>query len=137
VWPDVPVGELDNVNAGGETIAVDAPAGATQLALLGSAGNGNASGTLVINYTDGTTQNAAVGFSDWALGGGGAPVAYNNRTVVVMPYRNAGGGTSQQLTMYLFATAPIALQAGKQVKSITLPGTVQGGTFHVFSIATG
>ncbi|MBB5893912.1 GH92 family glycosyl hydrolase [Kutzneria kofuensis] len=137
VWPNVPVGELDNVNAGGQTINIDAPAGATQLSLLGSAGNGNASGTLTITYTDGTTQNASVGFSDWALGGGGAPVAYNNRTVVTMPYRNAGGGTSQQLVVYLFATAPIALQAGKQVKSITLPGTIQGGTFHVFSIAVG
>ena len=134
-WPNVPVGELDNVNSSGQTVNVTAPAGATQLALLGSAGNGNTTGTLTITYTDGSTQTATVGFSDWALGGGGAPVAYNNRTVVSMPYRNAGSGTSQQLNVYLFATAPIPLTAGKQVQSVTLPGNASGGTFHVFSIA--
>jgi predicted alpha-1,2-mannosidase len=134
-WPNVPVGELDNVNAGGQKINVTAPAGATRLSLLGSAGGANASGTLTITYTDGSTQTAPVGFSDWALRAGSIPVAYDNRTVVTMPYRNSGGGTSQQLTVYLFATAPIQLAAGKQVQSITMPNNVQGGTFHVFSIA--
>ncbi|MBV8931680.1 MAG: glycoside hydrolase family 92 protein, partial [Kutzneria sp.] len=105
--------------------------------LLGAAGDGNSSGTLTITYTDGTTQTAVVGLSDWALGGGGAPVAYNNRTVATMPYRNSDSGTSQQLTMYLFATEPITLAAGKQVSGITLPSDVKGGTFHVFSIALG
>ncbi|MBV9846311.1 MAG: GH92 family glycosyl hydrolase [Kutzneria sp.] len=136
-WPNSPVGEFDNVDAFGQTVNLTMPAGATRLSLLGAAGDGNSSGTLTITYTDGTTQTAVVGLSDWALGGGGAPVAYNNRTVATMPYRNSDSGTSQQLTMYLFATEPITLAAGKQVSGITLPSDVKGGTFHVFSIALG
>ena len=37
----------------------------------------------------------------------------------------------------MFATAPIPLRADKQVRSVTLPATVAGGTFHVFAIAVG
>jgi hypothetical protein len=36
----------------------------------------------------------------------------------------------------VFATAPITLQSGKQLKSVTLPATVQGGDMHLFAIAT-
>jgi hypothetical protein len=52
-----------------------------------------------------------------------------------MPYRNSGSGRDNVVT-YLFATAPIALQPGKQVVSVTLPGTVTGGDLHVFGVAT-
>jgi hypothetical protein len=54
-----------------------------------------------------------------------------------MPYRSAVSGTPQQITTYLFATAPIELQTGKQVASVTLPSTVDGGTAHVFAITAG
>ncbi|PSL58392.1 hypothetical protein B0I31_101610 [Saccharothrix carnea] len=37
----------------------------------------------------------------------------------------------------MFATAPIASQADKQVRSVALPPSVTGGTFHVFAIAVG
>ncbi|WP_081790032.1 GH92 family glycosyl hydrolase [Kutzneria albida] len=135
-WPSVPVGEFDNVNSAGQTINVDAPAGATKLSLLGSAGNGNTTGTLTVTYTDGSTATASVGFSDWALGGNGnTQPLYGNRVVASTPYRNTSGGTSQQLTVYLFATAPVALDPNKKIKSITVPSEVKGGTFHVFAIA--
>lgn len=53
-------------------------------------------------------------FSGWALGGSAnLPPSFDNRVV---------------------ATTPIALQAGKQVRSVTLPSSVTGGTFQVFSI---
>jgi hypothetical protein len=135
----VPVGEYDNVDANGQTVDLPgATASATKLSLLGTGTNGKASGTLTITYTDGSTQTADVGFSDWALGGSAnLPVSFDNRIAATMPYRNSVGGTSQQLTVYLFATAPIALQSGKQVRSVTLPSNVQGGALHVFSIAVG
>ncbi|MFE2752014.1 GH92 family glycosyl hydrolase [Actinosynnema sp. NPDC059335] len=137
-WPTSPVGEADNVNASGEAITVAAPAGATRLGLLGSAASGKASGTLTVSYTDGSTQTAEVGFSDWALGGAAnLPPSFDNRVVATMPYRNNTSGESQTLKVYVFATAPIALQAGKQVRSVTLPASVTGGTFHVFAIAVG
>jgi hypothetical protein len=135
-WPTSPVGEADNVNASGETVTLTAPAGAAKLGLLGSAAGGKASGTLTVTYTDGSTQTAEVGFSDWVLGGAAnLPPSFDNRTVASMPYRNNSSGEPQQLEVHVFATAPIALQADKQVRSVTLPASVTGGTFHVFAIA--
>jgi hypothetical protein len=135
-WPTSPVGEADNVNASGEVVTISAPAGATKLGLLGAGGNGKASGTLTVTYDDGSTQTADVGFSDWALGGAAnLPPSFGNRVVATTPYRNNTGGEPQQLEVHVFATAPIALQAGKQVRSVTLPASVTGGTFHVFAIA--
>src|SRR5262249_38941101 len=121
-WPAVPVGDQDNVIAGGQQITLPAAAaGAAKLALLGSATKGNASGTVVITYTDGSTQNAAIGFSDWTLGGGGDPIAFDNRVAAKMPYRNSVDGPRQDIDTYVFATVPIALDPAKQVASVTLP----------------
>lgn len=36
----------------------------------------------------------------------------------------------------IFATAPITLQAGKQLASVTLPSATDGGVIHVFAVAT-
>jgi hypothetical protein len=134
-WPNVPVADPDNVMVSGQTISLSgAPAGATRLAFLGSATNGNASGDLTITYTDGSTQIAQLGFSDWTLGGGGAQIAFDNRVAARMPYRNSIGGSPQTITTYVFATAPITLTAGKQIASVTLPSTVDGGALHIFAV---
>jgi hypothetical protein len=134
-WPVVPVADPDNVMAGGQTVTLpDAPAGATRLAFLGSATNGRASGNIVITYTDGSTQAAQLGFSDWTLGAGNDPISFENRIVARLPYRNAVSGTPQQIVTYVFASAPITLEAGKHIASVTLPSTVDGGVLHVFAI---
>ncbi|WP_433264416.1 GH92 family glycosyl hydrolase [Actinosynnema sp. CS-041913] len=131
-WPTSPVGEPDNATSSGQTVTVNATG--TRLGLLGSAGNGKAAGTLTVTYADGATQTADVGLSDWALGGNSStPPSYDNRIVATMPYRNNSSGTSQQLTVFVFATAPITLLP-KQVRSVTLPTSVTGGSFHVFAI---
>ncbi|OLB76443.1 MAG: alpha-mannosidase [Actinobacteria bacterium 13_2_20CM_2_71_6] len=137
-WPADPVALPDNIMVGGGNQTLDlsgTPATATKLALLGSGTNGNVAGTLTITYTDGTTQAAQVGFGDWTLGGGGEGLQFGNVVAAATPYRNSSGGPQQVFT-YVFATAPIALQAGKQVASVTLPATTNGGDMHVFSIAT-
>ncbi|RSM67497.1 alpha-mannosidase [Kibdelosporangium aridum] len=136
-WPVTNVGEPDNVIAGGQTVNVQAPAGATKLAFLGSAANGTASGTLTITYTDGSTQQAQIGFSDWTLGGGGQQPSFGNRIAVTSTYRNSVNGSSQNLNTYVFATAPVALDPSKQVRSVTLPSAVSGGALHVFTVSAG
>jgi hypothetical protein len=129
-WPNVPVATFDNIEVGGQTITVpSAQAGAAQLSFLGCATNGNSQGTVTITYTDGTTQTAQLGFSDWTLGAGANPIAYNNVVAIKTPYRNP----NQQVTTYVFASAPITLDTSKTVASITLPSTMTGGMLHIFA----
>jgi predicted alpha-1,2-mannosidase len=137
-WPNFPAGEPDNVMAMGQTVNLpDAPAGAGRLGLLGAAGNGKAEGTMTITYTDGSTTTASIGFSDWTLGGGGQQPSYGNQIALATPYRNSTSGAPQQIQTNVFAAVPIALDAGKQVRSVTLPSSVQGGSLHIFAIALG
>jgi predicted alpha-1,2-mannosidase len=138
-FPSSSVGDPDNVTAMGQTINLpNASPTATMLTMLGSASNGNTSGTLTITYTDGTTQTATIGFSDWTLGGGGASPAFGNVMAVSTPYRNMMSGGNQKVVTDLFTLAPIALTAGKTVQSVTLPSSTSGGgVIHVFSIGVG
>jgi hypothetical protein len=138
-FPSSAVGDPDNVEAQGQTINLpSASASATKLELLGSASNGNTSGTLTITYTDGSTQTATIGFSDWTLGGGGGSLMFGNQLAVSTPYRNMTSGGSQTVGTDLFYTAPIALTAGKTVASVTLPATTSGGgMIHVFALGVG
>jgi hypothetical protein len=91
---------------------------------------------MTLTYTDGTTQEAQIGFSDWTLGGGNRQPSYGNTIALRTAYRDVSGGGAQQIATDVFASAPITLAAGKQLKSVTLPGTVAGGTLHVFALAT-
>jgi predicted alpha-1,2-mannosidase len=137
-WPDVAPGQLDNIEAAGQTIQVSLPAGTTTIGLLGSAanaGSSGASGTLTVTYTDGSTQQIPVAFSDWTLGAGGYQVLSSDTVAATTPYRNDTSGGNQAITTYLYATSA-ALQSGKTVSSITLPNP-SGGDFHVFAIGAG
>lgn len=136
-WPNVPSGDFDNIAASGQTIQLSAPAGATQLAFLGSASNGPSTGSITITYTDGTTQSASLGFSDWTLGAGGGTPMYGNAIAAQMPYRNSQSGNPQQVATYIFASAAIPLNASKTVASVMLPSKVNQGTLHVFAVAVG
>ena len=136
-WPDVASSESDDYLADGQTIAVTPVTQADHLALLGAANGGATSGTATIHYSDGSTQNFTLGFSDWTLGAGKSPISFGNTIVAQMTYRNIPGGAKQTVGVYLFA-ASIALQTngGKTVTGVTLPATVSGGQIHVFSVAT-
>jgi predicted alpha-1,2-mannosidase len=136
-WPDTTDGQQDNIEAAGQTIPVVPPAGATKIGLVGSATNADATGaagTLVVHYTDGSTQQIKVQLSDWTLGAGSYPPLPGDVTVATTPYRNATSGTPQKVTTYLFAFDG-ALTAGKTVASVTMPVPTAG--FHVFSIGYG
>ncbi len=135
-WPSVAACSPDNILADGQTLLVNGAAGATTLGLLGSDSNGGTSGTIVINYTDGTSSTAPLTFNDWADGPSGPDTA-----VATMPYRNNKSGTSQTITMYVYATT-VPVDSSKTVASITFPdisGTVGSGTtaMHIFAVSLG
>ncbi|HEX6481872.1 MAG TPA: hypothetical protein VF043_23770 [Ktedonobacteraceae bacterium] len=133
-WPNVPSGTLDNWQAIGQTVTVTPVSGADTLAFLGSATDGAASGNATITYTDNTTLNFPLGMSDWTLGGGAVPPSFGNGKAATMSYRNTPTG-KQTVTTYVFYTS-VALQAGKTIKSVTLPSLVTGGQLHVFAVGT-
>ncbi|HWG62474.1 MAG TPA: GH92 family glycosyl hydrolase [Streptosporangiaceae bacterium] len=138
-WPSVPAGQPDSVMAAGQTIPVSTPSGASSLGFLGSsinAGTSGASGTVTINYTDGSTSTAALGVTDWTLGGGSGSPQFGNATVATTPYRNAADGTQQSINTYVFA-AKVPIDSSKTVASITLPATVANGSIGIFSISAG
>ena len=133
-WPDAGSGELDNVEAAGQTIPLVAPDGAGKLGILGSATNADADGAvgdLVVHYTDGSTQKLTLGVSDWTLGAGDYDPLPGDTTVASMPYRNATSGQQENVDTYVFATSG-ALTAGKTVASVTLPNPT--ATMHIFAI---
>jgi len=137
-WADVPAGQPDAIVAGGQTIPLTTPSGATSIGFLGSAvnaGNDGASGTVTITYTDGSTSTATLGMSDWTLGGGGGSPQFGNVPVAATPYRNGSGG-SQSITTYIFAQT-IPVDGSKTVASITLPGNVNNGSIGIFAISAG
>ncbi len=138
-WPQVEPGAPDNIQVGGGDQVLDVSAtsaGHTRLSLLGSASDGPTTGTVTLTYTDGSTQQADIGFSDWTLGGGADQPSFGNVVAVHTTYRDVMGGGEDPVGTDLFATAPITLQSGKQLASVTLPAGTSGGDMHVFAVAT-
>ena len=129
-WPNVAPGIADNYQASGQIVPVTPVGGATTLAFLGSSTNGAANGTATITYTDGTTQTFTLGFTDWAS----ASTSFGNSIVAAMSYRNCSCG-KQNISVHILYTE-VALQAGKTLKSVTLPSSVSGGQLHVFTVGT-
>jgi hypothetical protein len=126
----------DNILAAGQTMLVSGAAGANTLGLLENSTNGSTQGTITINYTDGTSSTAAISSSDWANGPGTGETA-----AATMPYRNSTSGSSQQLTVYVYATT-VPVDPSKTVQSITFPDvsdTTSGGAtaMHIWSVSLG
>ncbi len=135
-WPDVAPCAPDNILAAGETMRVNGQPGETTLGLLGSSTSGGSQATIVINYTDGTSSAQTLSFNDWAGGPGNGDTA-----VATMPYRNSASGSSQALTMYVYATT-VPVDPAKTVASIVLPEVsndigVGVTAMHIFALALG
>ncbi|MFK4088820.1 GH92 family glycosyl hydrolase [Kribbella sp. NPDC020789] len=131
-WPDVPVGDPDNVPADGQLLNLNLPAGTTKLSFIGSAVNGNQQTTATLNFSDGSTEPIDLSFSDWTLGGGGDTVHFGNLIVATTPYRNESGGGRDNVTTHIFATAPVTLT--RTPVSITLP---KNRDLRLFTVAVG
>jgi hypothetical protein len=134
-WPDAAPCSPDNILAAGQTMLVNGTAGQTTLGLLGSSSNGDSQGTIVINYTDGTSSTQTVSFNDWAGGPGNGDTA-----VATMPYRNSSSGSSQTLTMYVYATT-VPVDPAKTVASVVFPDisstTANVTAMHIFALSLG
>jgi len=105
----------DNILAAGQTMLVGGPPGANTLGLLESSTDGGTQGTITINYTDGSSSTATISSSDWAQGPSSSETA-----AATLPYRNSVSGSSQQLTVYVYATTE-PVDPNKTVKSIYVP----------------
>jgi hypothetical protein len=135
-WPNTANCANDDILAAGQTMLVNGTSGASNLGLLESSTNGGTSGTITINYTDGTSATATLNSSDWAGGPGPGETA-----VATMSYRNAGGSSNQQITMYVYATE-IPVDSSKTVASVTFPDispmvTSSTSAMHIFAVTTG
>jgi predicted alpha-1,2-mannosidase len=134
-WPNVASCTDDNILAAGQTMLVNGTAGASELGLLESSSNGGTSGPITINYTDGTSTTETLSSSDWANGPGTGETA-----VATMSYRNIDGGSSQSITMYVYATT-VPIDSSKTVASITFPdisnSVGSNSAMHVFAVTTG
>ncbi|MBM9503000.1 glycoside hydrolase family 3 C-terminal domain-containing protein [Actinacidiphila acididurans] len=133
-WPTTGTGKPDNIVAGGQTVPFTGSG--SKLGFLGTADYGNASGTGLITYTDGTTQSYTLSFSDWW---NNAP-ATGSDILATTDYFNNGGGKVQQKVSVYGATVP--LQAGKTVQYLTLPDVGPNASsgqvaMHIFATAIG
>jgi hypothetical protein len=135
VWPASVAGTPDNVMAQGQIIPVTAVKGAKTLAFLGSSSFGPSMGNGTITYTDGSTQAFTLAFSDWTLNGGRSMPLNGNQVVATTPYRNSPNGVQLGQMPNVFYTS-VALQAGKTIKSVTMPAHANRGQLHVFAIGT-
>ncbi len=135
IWPQFATGSMDNIIANGQTI--NFTGSGSNLVIIGSSTNGNTEGSLIINYTDGSSSTETLGLSDWTLNGGGSKIAFGNTPVVVSPYRNnvAFPANKENVTTYLFS-ATIPLEAGKSIQSIQLPNPQGQGAMHIFMMGT-
>ncbi|HTJ66269.1 MAG TPA: endo-beta-N-acetylglucosaminidase H [Actinospica sp.] len=136
-WPNAAAGSADNFQADGQTIAVGTGNSGTSgsIAFLGAATNGPSSGTATVKFTDGTSQNVALSFSDWTLNGGSTSVQAGNTIAVTTSYRDTGSGGRDTVSTHVFATTPVSLPSGKTVSGVTLPASANQGALHVFAIA--
>lgn len=111
-----PANELDAVGCSGQSVAL--PAGKfASVALLATGIEGNqASQTLIVTYTDGTSSKFVQSFSDWYT-----PQKYPHESEgVAMAYRNFDNGTKDQRTFNLYEYK-FVLNPNKTAETITLP----------------
>ena len=111
-----PANELDAIASSGQTVPL--PSGQfSGLLLMATGVEGNqASQTLTVNYTDGTSAKFVQSFSDWFT-----PQKFHGEAEgVAMAYRNFDNGTKDQRTFNLYEYR-FVLTATKTVQSISLP----------------
>jgi beta-glucosidase len=126
-WPSYAPGSFDNVRASGQTIAVSGSG--PSLGFLGAGADGTQTGTVTINYTDGTSSTATLALADWYADSAAA----GGTVVATIPWNPALGSTlgAHQVSVY---SAVLPLDAGKTVASVTLP---ENFDMHIFAIAAG
>ncbi|WP_328618341.1 DUF5110 domain-containing protein [Amycolatopsis sp. NBC_00355] len=123
-WPDAVGAKPDNVVAAGQTVAVR---GTGSKLVLAGTGTGTAKGTVVVQYADGSTGQADLGFPNWCCAD---PAQYGATTVATVLGKNTGTGAAYPTTPYRVFANSVPLTAGKEVVAVTLPANP---ALHVFA----
>jgi beta-glucosidase len=132
-WPDVAPGTPDNVVAAGQTVALSGSG--TDLGFLGASQNGTATGSVTVNYADGTSQTYSLNMADWYAN---SPAVGNDLLTTTSSWNFQSNSLGPHPVSVYFASVPLA--PGKQVSSVTLPTVAgAGGTtaMHIFAMAVG
>jgi len=131
-WPNVSAGALDNVVTNGQTVQLSGSG--SDLGILAASQNGTATGTITVNYTDGTSQSAVINMADWYSN---APATGDQIVDTTSSWNQSSPSGSHAVSVY-FASVPLA--SGKTVASVTLPslpGSFGQTEMHIFAMATG
>jgi beta-glucosidase len=92
----------------------------TDLGFLGSSQNGTATGTVTVNYADGTSQSFNLNMADWYAN---SPAVGDQLLTTSSSWNFQSNPIGPHPVSVYFASVP--LRPGKQVTSVTLP-TVNG-----------
>ena len=149
--PDVKPGDPDNITGEGQTFTVNLGEGATRVAFVVTANEGNREGVFTLNFADGSTQEVPYKVGDWV---GAAKKPIEGNTLVGSSNDRTSGtkieGQKKFTAMYVTDPvelhAPVALYKGdggkpKQVVSITMPKekNASNGKWartHLFAVAS-
>ncbi|MFW6159271.1 MAG: hypothetical protein ACOC8E_07940, partial [Planctomycetota bacterium] len=135
LFPVLTSGEHNNLTCHGQRIDASAqPAWrnsgevCSKVLLLGAAENGSASGTLTLEYADGSTSPAKVSFPDWCE-------AADDPAAVSAPYRytigpNGRKGIRQRINCYMFVRA-VPADPSKTLVALLLPNRPN---MHLFAV---
>ncbi|MEU6845777.1 SGNH/GDSL hydrolase family protein [Streptomyces sp. NPDC046716] len=122
-WPHSAGKGFDNVTADGQRVRVTGRGDA--LAFLVAGTGGDASGTGVVRYADGSRSAYTLTAPDWRTG----PLATKS---VALPHRNTPDGQLAEKTRLFVVSVP--LRAGRVIASVELPRT-RGVALHVFALS--
>ena len=131
-WPNTNAGAPDNWIPHGQVLEMD-NVKASSVSFLGLATNGPSQGTAKVVYTDGSTQDVLIQFTDWTP----ASNSFGNTTLVSVSGRNVGNAAKDGTAARVFGTVPVELDPKKTVTQVILPKTVSAGIMHVFDVAFG
>jgi beta-glucosidase len=132
-WPSAAPGTPDNVVAAGQTVALSG--NGTDLGFLGASQNGTASGTVTVNYTDGSSQSFNLNVADWYSN---SPAVGDQLLTTTSSWNFQSNPIGPHPVSVYFASVP--LDNAKQVASVTLPILAGGGgttAMHIFAMAIG
>ncbi|WP_239163006.1 glycoside hydrolase family 3 C-terminal domain-containing protein [Paractinoplanes rishiriensis] len=129
-----PAGPPDNVVAGGQTVVIGGSG--TKLGLIGTGTSGTASGPATVTYTDGSTQEFTLTYTDWYANN---PAA-GGSIVASFAYHNTATGRRDRKVSLYYASVP--LDPAKTVRYLTLPDVSRGvaaaqTSMHIFTASVG
>jgi predicted alpha-1,2-mannosidase len=130
-WPKSEPGQPDNWIPHGQRIDMG-DVRATGVSFLGLATNGPSQGSAIVEYTDGSTQEVGVQFTDWTPG---TTYQFGNTPLVTTVGRNRAAGGSDTVETKVFGTVPRQLDPAKRVASVVLPRSTDRGIMHIFDVA--